>query len=200
MKKQRTHYTSEGSVAILRRRLLEQVPISELCDRQSIWLTPHQFAGHLLAVAASTAVKRTSAILSRRYTRDPTDLATSTNFLSPFSSSAVALCILQPHHDAPGFQDQCRPFSSTFRMEKEMGRLREKLARDKIKLDPDAGLHTLRHRFLTEAGEHTDAFTLQYIAGHDTIKTTMRYVHPRAESVGRAFGRSNQKKKPAEPA
>ena len=28
--------------------------------------------------------------------------------------------------------------------------------------------------FLTEAGEYTDAFTLQYIAGHDTIKTTMR--------------------------
>src|SRR6266481_1666488 len=85
-------------------------------------------------------------------------------------------------------------------LESEMVRLREKLARDKIKLDPDAGLHTLRHTFLTEAGEHTDAFTLQYIAGHDTIKTTMRYVHPRAESVSRAFGRINQKKKPAESA
>jgi hypothetical protein len=36
-----------------------------------------------------------------------------------------------------------------------MGRLR-----DKIKTDPDAGLHTLRHTFLTEAGEYTDAFTL----------------------------------------
>ena len=85
-------------------------------------------------------------------------------------------------------------------LESEMGRLREKLARDKIMVDPDAGLHTLRHTFLTEAGEHTDAFTLQYIAGHDTIKTTMRYVHPRAESVSRAFGRINQKKKPAESA
>jgi integrase len=73
-----------------------------------------------------------------------------------------------------------------------MERLREKLARDKIIVDPDAGLHTLRHTFLTEAGEHTDAFTLQYIAGHDSIKTTMRYVHPRAESVSRAFGRINQ--------
>jgi integrase len=79
-----------------------------------------------------------------------------------------------------------------------MGRLREKLARDKIRLDPDVGLHTLRHTFLTEAGEHTDAFTLQYIAGHDTIKTTMRCVHPRA--VSRAFGRINQRKKPAESA
>jgi integrase len=80
-------------------------------------------------------------------------------------------------------------------LESEMERLREKLARDKIKLDPDAGLHTLRHTFLTEAGEHTDAFTLQYIAGHDTIKTTMRYVHPRAESVSRTFGRINQNQK-----
>jgi len=89
-------------------------------------------------------------------------------------------------------------------LESEMERLREQLARDKIKLDPDAGLHTLRHTFLTEAGEHTDAFTLQYIAGHDSIKTTMRYVHPRAESVSRAFGRinqhQNQKKKPVESA
>src|SRR5215469_322435 len=83
-------------------------------------------------------------------------------------------------------------------LESEMRRLREKLARDKIKVDPDAGLHTLRHTFLTEAGEHTDAFTLQYIAGHDTIKTTMRYVHPRAESMSRAFGRMNQRKKSVE--
>jgi integrase len=79
-------------------------------------------------------------------------------------------------------------------LESEMGRLREKLAHDKIKLDADAGLHTLRHTFLTEAGEHTDAFTLQYIAGRDTIKTTMRYVHPGAESVSRAFGADQSEK------
>ncbi len=85
-------------------------------------------------------------------------------------------------------------------LERQMGRLREKLAHDKIKIDPDAGLHTLRHTFLTEAGEHTDPFTLQYIAGHDSINTTMRYVHPRAESVSRAFGRINQSKKPAQSA
>jgi len=85
-------------------------------------------------------------------------------------------------------------------LESKMGRLREKFARDNIEVDPDAGLHTLRHTFLTEAGEHTDAFTLQYIAGHDTIKTTMHYVHPRAESVSRAFGRMNQRKKSVESA
>jgi hypothetical protein len=53
---------------------------------------------------------------------------------------------------------------------------------------------------LTEAGEHRDGFTLPYTAGHDTIEATMRYVHSRAESVSRAFGRINQKKKPAESA
>jgi integrase len=47
-------------------------------------------------------------------------------------------------------------------LESEMGRLRE-MARDKIKIDSDAGLHTLRHTFLTEAGEYTDAF---YAAVH----------------------------------
>jgi hypothetical protein len=34
MKKQRKHYTPEEKVAILRRHLLEQVPISELCEKQ----------------------------------------------------------------------------------------------------------------------------------------------------------------------
>jgi hypothetical protein len=33
MKKQRKHYTPEGKVAILRRHLVEGVPISELCDQ-----------------------------------------------------------------------------------------------------------------------------------------------------------------------
>src|SRR2546425_3859081 len=36
MKKQRKHYTPEEKVAILRRRLLEQVPISERCDKQGL--------------------------------------------------------------------------------------------------------------------------------------------------------------------
>jgi hypothetical protein len=47
----------------------------------------------------------------------------------------------------------------------------------------------LRHTFLTEAGEHTDPFTLQYVAGHDNIKTTMRYVHPQANAVQKLFAR-----------
>lgn len=69
-------------------------------------------------------------------------------------------------------------------IEQQMGQVRKK-----IKVHSDAGLHALRHTFLTEAGQHTDPFTLQYVAGHDNIKTTMRYVHPQAEAVGRLFER-----------
>jgi transposase len=36
MKKQRKHYTPQEKVAMLRRHMLEQVPISELCDKQGL--------------------------------------------------------------------------------------------------------------------------------------------------------------------
>jgi transposase-like protein len=36
MKKQRKRYTPEEKVGILRRHLLEQVPISELCDKHGL--------------------------------------------------------------------------------------------------------------------------------------------------------------------
>jgi transposase len=36
MTKQRTHYTPEQKVAILKRHLLEQVPVSDLCDKYSL--------------------------------------------------------------------------------------------------------------------------------------------------------------------
>jgi hypothetical protein len=58
----------------------------------------------------------------------------------------------------------------------------------------DAGL--FRHTFLTEAGEHTDPFTLQYVAGHDNIKTTMRYVHPREDAVENLFRRLGKLERP----
>src|SRR5271169_3346843 len=69
-------------------------------------------------------------------------------------------------------QDPTKPLGPWV-LEEQMGQIRKK-----IKTHPDAGLHALRHTFLTEAGEYTDPFTLQYVAGHDNIKTTMRYVHP----------------------
>jgi len=44
---------------------------------------------------------------------------------------------------------------------------------------PDAGLHALRHTFLTEAGRHTQKVkALQKLAGHSKIETAMRYIHP----------------------
>ena len=50
--------------------------------------------------------------------------------------------------------------------------------------DPDAGLHALRHTFLTEAGKHTqNVRALQMLAGHSRIQTTMRYIHPDQEDV-----------------
>jgi integrase len=55
--------------------------------------------------------------------------------------------------------------------------------RSRLHPHADAGLHALRHTFLTEAGEHTEPFTLQYVTGHDTIKTARRYVHPQEETV-----------------
>ena len=68
--------------------------------------------------------------------------------------------------------------------------------RKKISTHPDAGLHALRHTFLTEAGEYTDPFTLQYVAGHDNIKTTMRYVHPREDAVEKLFARLGKLPRP----
>jgi len=77
--------------------------------------------------------------------------------------------------------DPARPLGPWV-LEEQMTRLRKK-----IKVHPDAGLHALRHTFLTEAGTYTDPFTLQYVAGHDSIKTTMRYVHPQANAVHKLF-------------
>ena len=36
MKKQRKHYSAEEKVAILRQHLVEEMPVSELCDKQGL--------------------------------------------------------------------------------------------------------------------------------------------------------------------
>ncbi len=78
-------------------------------------------------------------------------------------------------------------------LEEQIGQIRKK-----IETHPDAGLHALRHTFLTEAGEYTDPFTLQYVAGHDSIKTTMRYVNPREAAVQKLFVRLADLQRPEE--
>jgi hypothetical protein len=72
--------------------------------------------------------------------------------------------------------------------------LEERMAqfRKRIKTHTEA----LRHTFLTEAGEHTDPFTLQYVAGHDNIKRTLRYVHPLEEAVAKLFDRLGNWERP----
>jgi len=87
-------------------------------------------------------------------------------------------------------QDPAKPLGPWV-LEEQMAQLRKK-----IKTHADAGLHALRHTFLTEAGEYTDPFTLQYVAGHDNIKTTMRYVHPREEAVEKLFARLGNLERP----
>jgi len=48
--------------------------------------------------------------------------------------------------------------------------------------------YALRHTALSELGEAgTDPFTIAKIAGHTSILTTQRYIHPSKESVERAF-------------
>jgi integrase len=47
--------------------------------------------------------------------------------------------------------------------------------------------YCLRHTALTWISPHTDAFTLAKIAGHGSIAITMRYCHPQAEAVEKAF-------------
>jgi len=67
--------------------------------------------------------------------------------------------------------------------------LENQLSRTKagLKLHRDAGLHALRHTFLTEMAKRVDAFTLQRIAGHVKITTTMRYVQVQKEAIKDAF-------------
>jgi len=59
----------------------------------------------------------------------------------------------------------------------------------------ESGVHALRHTFLTEMGELTDPYTLQRIAGHSNITTTMRYVHPQKKAMQSAFRKLFGKKR-----
>jgi integrase len=50
--------------------------------------------------------------------------------------------------------------------------------------------YTMRHTALTRLAESgCDAYTLARIAGHSSIAITMRYCHPQAEAIERAFSK-----------
>lgn len=59
--------------------------------------------------------------------------------------------------------------------------------RKALNFHPDACLHSLRHSCLTELGRTVDAFTLKKIAGHASVQTTQRYVHPQQDAIAAAF-------------
>lgn len=61
-------------------------------------------------------------------------------------------------------------------------RLREKLG------IPNAGLHILRHTIITRLGEgNNNGATIQRIAGHSSLVTTQRYLHPNTEEMRRSL-------------
>ena len=59
-----------------------------------------------------------------------------------------------------------------------------------MKLPWDAVLHSTRHTALTDLGAAgADAFTIQTLAGHTSVTTSQRYVHPIPETMARAMAR-----------
>ena len=64
------------------------------------------------------------------------------------------------------------------------------VVRTALKLPADFVIHSLRHTMLTRLGEAgADAFTIMRIAGHSSVTTSQRYVHPTPEGMERAFER-----------
>lgn len=59
-----------------------------------------------------------------------------------------------------------------------------------LNLPWDAVLHSTRHTMLTNLGSSgADAFTIMKLAGHGSVVTSQRYIHPVSETIERAFDR-----------
>ena len=60
----------------------------------------------------------------------------------------------------------------------------------------DAVLHSTRHTALTDLGAAgADAFTIQAIAGHASVTTSQRYMHPVPETIQRAVSKPGEYRK-----
>lgn len=65
-----------------------------------------------------------------------------------------------------------------------------KRVRDRLVLNEGFVVHSLRHTALTRLGEAgVDVFTLKRIAGHSSVTTSERYVHPSDSAMEAAFER-----------
>lgn len=74
--------------------------------------------------------------------------------------------------------EQIKPMS----LSQAVIRLREKLS------IPNAGIHILRHTIITRLSEdNNNGATIQRIAGHASLLTTQRYLHPNAEEMRRSL-------------
>jgi integrase len=63
-----------------------------------------------------------------------------------------------------------------------------KRVRKALQLSGEAVIHSLRHTMLTRLGlSGVDVFTLRNIAGHSSVTTSEKYIHPSSESMERAF-------------
>lgn len=71
--------------------------------------------------------------------------------------------------------------------------------RDEMGLPWDAVLHSTRHTALTDLGAAgADAFTIQAVAGHASVTTSQRYVHPVPETIARAIEKLDEyRRRPA---
>jgi integrase len=68
-----------------------------------------------------------------------------------------------------------------------------------LKLPFGVGLHAFRHTFLTEMARIVDPFTLQKIAGHANIATTMKYVYVQQDAIRQAFSAKPGHRPPKSP-
>jgi integrase len=71
--------------------------------------------------------------------------------------------------------------------------------RSKLQFAKDFVIYCCRHTCFTRLGEAgADAFTIMKIAGHHSITTSMRYVHPSKKAVGAAISRLNARNRKAQ--
>ena len=73
--------------------------------------------------------------------------------------------------------------------------------RKEMGLPEDAVLHSTRHTYLTDLGASgADAYTLKAIAGHASVTTSERYIHPVSDTLVRAMERLIESRKRAKDA
>jgi hypothetical protein len=66
MRKERKHYTGEEKVAILRRHLLDKVPVSDLCDERGLSSPSNTVQARGIYVSRFEIVETVTRMIERR--------------------------------------------------------------------------------------------------------------------------------------